>query len=360
MDFELVNNMKKPIKVKVLTKTAPGAGGKKAELLRLLHALDPKSLAIASSSQDIIYSANMNGKIVYASPKVADYGYTPEDFHGRSMFDFAHPRDRGMTVKAFSEALKAGRTLPMLTYRIRKKDGGYFYAEQRSGIVMSGGKPALITGVIRDVSEKLRAAAALKESEGTLHTIFETAKDAIFIKDLAGRYVKLNKACADIFLLKPEAALGRTDAEVFPPAVARLVTANDREVIRTGKTHARSYESILPSGKYYFNTVKTPLRDAGGKIIGVLGFARDISNIKKMESELAMVRALGAVSRKTRPLAHNFNNALTVITGFATMIDEELPVTSPIKAEIVQIIKAVTRAVELTSELQDLARNPKT
>ncbi|MDO8803529.1 MAG: PAS domain S-box protein [Elusimicrobiota bacterium] len=352
--------MRKPSRVKALTKTATNAGIKKAELLRQLHALDPKYLAITSASQDIIYSANMNGKIVYANPKVADYGYRPEDFHGRSMFDFAHPQDRGITIKAFNKALKAGRTLPMLSYRIRKKDGGYFFAEQRSGIVMSDGKPALITGVIRDVSEKLRAAAALKESEEMLRTIFETAKDAIFIKDLAGRYIKLNKACAAIFLLKPEAALGKTDADIFPPEVARAVTENDREVLSTGKTLTLSYEMALPSGKYYFNTVKTPLRNAGGKIIGVLGFARDISNIKKIESELAMVRALDAVSRKTRPMAHNFNNALTVITGYATMIDDELPGASPIKPEIAHIIKAAKRATGLTSELQDFAMDPKT
>lgn len=331
----------------------------KSERQRMFHFLDSKALAMISASQDIIYTSDLDGKIVYASPRVADYGYTQEDFYGRNMFEFAHPDDRGITAKAYIEALKAGRTLPMLTYRIRRKDGGYFFAEQKSSVVMEGGKPALVTGVIRDISEKLQAAAALKESEGLLRTIFETAKDSIFIKDLSGRYTKLNKACADIFLMKPEAVLGKTDADVFPPEVARLVAANDREVIRAGKTLTRSYKSEMPSGKYYFNTVKTPLRDADGKIIGVLGFARDISKIKKLESKLATARAFDLVSRKTGPMAHDFNNALSVISGYATMIEDELPAASPIKPEIEMIIKAAKRAAKLTSELRDLARKPK-
>lgn len=331
----------------------------KNERHRLFHFLDSKALAMISASQDIIYTADLDGKIVYTSPKVAAYGYGPEDFYGHNMFEFAHPQDRGITAEAFTKALKAGRTLPMLTYRIRRKDGGYFFAEQKSSVVMDGGKPALITGVIRDVSEKLQAAAALKESEGVLRTIFETAKDAIFIKDLSGRYIKLNKACANIFQLKPAAALGKTDADVFPPEVARIVMEHDRKVIRSGKTLTLSYESVLPSGKYYFNTVKTPLRGADGKVSGVLGFARDITKVKKIESELATVRAFDALSRKTRPMAHDFNNALAVISGYATMIDDDLPGANPIKPEIEMIIKAAKRAAKLTLELQNFARNPK-
>ena len=58
-------------------------------------------------------------------------------------------------------------------------------------------------------------------------------------------------------------------------------------------------------------------------------------------------------------MAHDFNNALAAINGYATMIDDELTAANPLKREISQIIKAVTRAAELTSKLQDFARNPK-
>ncbi|MFA6434991.1 MAG: PAS domain S-box protein [Elusimicrobiales bacterium] len=316
-------------------------------------------LALIASSQDIIYSADMEGKIVYASPKVAAYGYRPKEIIGRSIFELVHPQDREFVVKALAKARKTGRTLPMISYRLRKKNGGYFSMEQKSGIILSGGSPALITGVVRDVGEKLGAEKLLRENEATLRNIFETSKDAIFIKDLSGRYIKVNKACAEVLVLKPETALGRTDAEIFPPETARESVKDDREVVRGGKTIVRTYDRILPSGKYYFNTVKTPLRAAGGKITGILGVTRDITDVKKAESELAGFRAAEAMSKVAQPLAHDFNNALSVINGHATLIDEDVNASSRVKTGIVQIMNAVKWAAELTSRFQYFARNPK-
>lgn len=316
-------------------------------------------LAIIASSQDIIYSADMEGKIVYASPKVAAYGYRPKDIIGRSIFELIHPEDRGMAVKALSNARETGRALPMLSYRLRKKNGDYFFMEQKSGIILSGGVPALITGIVRDMGKKLGAAELLKENEATLRNIFDTSTDAIFIKDRSGRYAKMNKACADVLLLKPEEAVGKTDAELLPPETARELAKDDEEVLRTGKTMARTYDRVLPSGRYYLNTVKTPLRNSAGKITGVLGVARDITAVRKLETELATFRAAEAMSEVAKPLAHDFNNALAVINGHATLLDEDMTASNPMKPGIGQILHAVKWAAELTSRFQYFARNPK-
>ena len=316
-------------------------------------------LAIISSSQDIIYSADMAGKIVYSSPRVAAYGYRPKDLLGLSIFDLVHPQDRELVVKALAKARQTGRTLPMISYRLRKKSGGYFFMEQKSGIVKSGGRPALITGIARDVGRKAGAAALLKENEATFRDIFETSGDAIFIKDLIGRYLKVNKVCADLFHLTHRAVIGKTDGELLPPEAARASAMADREVIRTGKTLDRSYDRALPSGTRCFNTVRTPLRNAAGELIGVLGVARDITGIKAAEGALAGARAAEAMKKMAVPMAHDFNNALAVINGYATLIDDETAAASPLKAGIGHILSAVKWAAELTSQFQTFARDPK-
>jgi nitrogen-specific signal transduction histidine kinase len=101
------------------------------------------------------------------------------------------------------------------------------------------------------------------------------------------------------------------------------------------------------------------LRNSDGKIIGVQGVGRDITKIKKTESKLALNKALESVSLKTRPIAHDFNNALAAINGYATLIDEDLAPQNPIKPEIAMIIKGVQRAAKITARLQKYARNPK-
>jgi len=315
----------------------------------------PVCRGMMASLRDIIYTAGMGGKIVYASPKMAAYGYSSKELVGRSIFDLIHPGDRTFAVKALANARKTGRTLPMISYRLRKKSGGYFFMEQKSGLVKSGGKPVLITGVVRDVSEKLCAEAALMESEATLRNIFETAKDAIFIKALSGRYIKLNRACADLFGLKPGAVPGRTEAGVFPPEAAPAAAKEDLAVIRTGKTVIRTYDRALASGKHYFNTVKTPLRNVGGEIIGVLGVVRDITDLKKAESKLARAGASAAMGKLAGDLTHDMNNALAAIGGYATLIEEDVEDSGLVKAEIRQLIKAVKRAAELTLRLESFA-----
>ncbi len=320
---------------------------------------DERFRAIISSSKDVIFTADLSGRLTYMSPRAADYGYTPEEMLGRHITDFAHPDDKDFIIKAYAMALKTGRTLPILPYRVRRKDGTFFYAEQKSGMVMAAGKPAYVTGVMRDVDEQHRTEARLKENERLMRMVFDTAKDSIFIKDMNGLYVKVNATCAEWMGVKPEDMIGRGDSDYFPKETAEYIFKTDSEVVRTGRTMSLNNNYVFPTGQKHINIVKTPLRSLDGGVIGILGIARDISDIKRMETELALTRAAEAVSQVARPMAHDFNNALAAINGYATLIDDGLAADSPIKNEISQIIKAVQRAAELTSRFQAFARNPK-
>jgi PAS domain S-box-containing protein len=319
---------------------------------------DTRFRTIISSTKDTIYTADLNGRLTFISPQASDYGYAPEELTGRSILDFAHPDDKDFILKAWANAVKTGRTLPILPYRLRKKDGSYAYAEQKSGVVMDGGKPLYITGVIRDVTGQKETERLLKESETMMRMVFDTAADAIFIKDMNGMYVKANKACADLMGSTPEAMIGRTDSDYFPPETAAAVFRTDSEVVLKGKTLSLYNYHPFPGGSRHVNIIKTPLRNVRGETIGLLGIARDITDLKRMETELALAHAAEAVSNVARPMAHDFNNALAAINGYATLIDEDLPASSPIKKEISRIVEAVKRAAVLTSKFQDFARNP--
>lgn len=319
---------------------------------------DTRFRTIISSTKDTIYTADLNGRLTYISPQAADYGYAPEELLGRSIVEFAHPDDKDFIMKAWANAVKTGRTLPILPYRLRKKDGSYAYAEQKSGVVTEGGKPLYITGVIRDATGQKETERLLKESETMMRMVFDTAADAIFIKDMNGMYVKANKACADMMGTTPEAMIGRTDSDYFPPETAAAVFRTDSEVVLKGHTLSLYNYHPFPGGSRHVNIIKTPLKNVRGETIGLLGIARDITDLKRMETELALAHASEAVSNVARPIAHDFNNALAAINGYATLIDEDLPASSPIKKEISRIVEAVKRAAVLTSKFQDFARNP--
>jgi PAS domain S-box-containing protein len=320
---------------------------------------DTRFKTIISSSKDIIYTAGLDGRITYMSTRAEDYGYVPAELIGHFVSEFAHPEDREFVTKAFTNAVKTGQTLPILPYRIKKKDGSFLYAEQKSGIVFENGKPAYITGVIRDVTEQRKTETRLKENEALMGMVFDTASDSIFIKDMNGMYLTVNKAFAGLFNKTTEEMLGKSDIDLFSPEIAASAFKEDSEVVRSGKTLAFTRGRTLPAGEYYLNTIKTPVRNLQGEIVGLMGIARDITALKRMETELALARAAEAVSNVARPIAHDFNNALAAINGYATLIDDDLGADSPIKTEISRIIEAVKRAAVLTSKFQDFARDPK-
>ncbi|OGR62251.1 MAG: hypothetical protein A2X31_11885 [Elusimicrobia bacterium GWB2_63_22] len=319
---------------------------------------DSRFKTIVSATKDTIYTADLQGRLTYVSPRVDDYGYTAEELTGRSVGEFSHPEDRDFIAKAWANAVKTGRTLPILPYRLKKKDGTYAYVEQKSGVVFRNGQPVYITGVIRDVTEQKKTELLLRESETTLRMMFDTAADAIFIKDMNGMYVKANKACAALMGTTTEEMIGRTDSDYFPPQTAAEVFRTDSDVVRSGKTVSLNNHHPFPGGSRHVNIIKTPLKNVNGQTIGLLGIARDITDLKRMEAELALAKAAEEVSKVARPMAHDFNNALAAINGYATLIDDGLAGDNPIKGEISQIIKAVERAAELMSKFQAFARNP--
>ncbi|HBA61777.1 MAG TPA: hypothetical protein DCZ92_13395 [Elusimicrobia bacterium] len=222
------------------------------------------------------------------------------------------------------------------------------------------GKPLYLLGISEDITERRRLEKLLIESEETLRRIFETATDALFLKDAAGRYVKANRTCSFFFQVDAGKMIGRTAAQLFSPELAAETEREDAEVIKRGRAMVFTKERIMPSGKkLVLNVAKTPMFGPDGKVSGLLGVASDITAIKKMEAEAALAKATDAMSRAARPLAHDFNNALAAINGYATLIDEEMSASNPVKAEIGQIIKAVRRAAEITDKFQSFARNPK-
>jgi PAS domain S-box-containing protein len=125
----------------------------------------------------------------------------------------------------------------------------------------------------------------LKRSHALLRGITESTIDAVFVKDRDGRYVMVNPAAARFVGMTVPDVLGRTDVEIFTPATGRPIMERDRKVIESGAWV--TYEEVGSAGgvERTFLTTKGPYRDADGKIVGVLGIARDITDRKRAEEE---------------------------------------------------------------------------
>ena len=122
-------------------------------------------------------------------------------------------------------------------------------------------------------------------SNALLSTIFESAQDSIFVKDLSLHYIQVNPAMGKLFNLPIEQIIGKTDRDLFGEEAAQTLNAIDRQVLENGSVQ---FEDHIPvQGKLHvFSVVKTPLRDESGKVIGLCGIARDVTEEKEAEQLL--------------------------------------------------------------------------
>jgi two-component system, cell cycle sensor histidine kinase and response regulator CckA len=122
-----------------------------------------------------------------------------------------------------------------------------------------------------------------------LRALVDNAPDLIFQKDREGRFVLANRALAAAAGREdPATLIGRTDRDVFPPEMADKFMADDRTVIETGRLLDNIEEPVRSAagGLTWVLTTKVPLRDEAGRVVGLVGIGRDITDRKRAEQAL--------------------------------------------------------------------------
>ncbi|HEX7313989.1 MAG TPA: ATP-binding protein [Pyrinomonadaceae bacterium] len=170
-------------------------------------------------------------------------------------------------------------------------------------------------------------------SVGILEAILEGTPDAIFAKDLDGRYLLVNSTCAK-FIGKPkEQIIGSTDLELYPPETARRFIEADKLVIESGETQVFEGLATGAGGTQDFRVTKGVVRDRAGRVVGLFGISHDMTEHRRAEEERverAREQAARAEAEEANrmkdlflaTLSHELRTPLTSILGWAIMIDD--------------------------------------
>jgi len=147
-------------------------------------------------------------------------------------------------------------------------------------------RPLYGIAIVEDFTERKRAEDAVRESHSLLHAVIGGTPDAVYVKDLKGRYLLLNSAASRLLGKPASDVVGRTDEEILAPDVAKRIRASDRMVIDVDEP--RTFEESFESGdrvRTYLST-KGVYRDESEVAVGLFGIARDITERKEAENEL--------------------------------------------------------------------------
>lgn len=182
------------------------------------------------------------------------------------------------------------------------------------------------------LADRGAAERALRESETKLRAIIEHTTDAIFIKDLAGRYLMINPAVAALAGLPAEALLGKDDQEFFAPESAAWLKEKDRRVLREGGVSTGEEALTFKSGEFrLFLATKFPFVSPEGETIGLVGISRDITEYKRNLDdmarhalELAQTRELSRLKDHfLSTLSHEMKTPLSLIVGYGELLQDK-------------------------------------
>jgi PAS domain S-box-containing protein len=204
-------------------------------------------------------------------------------------------------------------------------------------------------------AERQRALARLAEKHARLHAIAQSTSDSLTIKDLDGRYVLVNPAHARVLGSMPEAVVGKSDEDFFPPDVVQLLRESDRLAV-SSEEGVLSEEVILVAGEpRTFSSAKAPYRVAG-EVIGNISISRDVTQQKN--DERALRAALGMRDEFLSIASHELRTPLAALSlqvaGLQRALSRRSAPTEESQREIHRAGRAVAHVERLTRLVDNL------
>ncbi len=256
--------------------------------------------ALANNASDGILIGTSDEIHIYANQRAAEItGYSVDELLGMGIRDLVHPDELPTVLETYRRRLEGQSARRHYETRFVRKDGSVVPVELSGAKTIWQGVTADLV-MIRDIEERKRAVEALRKSEGRYRALVENLPQMVFMKDMDSRYVSCNACFADGVGLEPGEIEGKTDYDLFPHERAEEYRAGDRKILESGET--TDFEEMYPrrGEEVLVRTVKTPVRDGEGNVIGILGIFWDITDRRREqlaleESEKRLKAILGSV-----------------------------------------------------------------
>src|SRR5216117_2233368 len=283
-------------------------------------------------------------------------GFAPAELVGHPGFERVHPNDVARVHATLRDIIASPGTPVGLELRWRHKDGSWRHIDAVAVDRLAEPAVGAIVVNFRDVTERRTAEAALRESEERYRTLVEGVRDIIFALSPEGTIASLNPAFETITGWRREEWVGRPFERLVHPEDLPLALELLGRVVRGELRPASQFRVRTAKGDYRVGEFSATPQLHEGRLVGILGIGRDVTERVQLEQQLRQAQKMEAVGRLAGGIAHDFNNILTAITGYADLLLEDLGATDPRRQDADEIHKAADRAAGLTRQLLAFSR----
>jgi two-component system sensor histidine kinase/response regulator len=201
-----------------------------------------------------------------------------------------HDEDRHAIATSMGAVVAGKSGQHHLEYRFRRGDGSWLWVEDRGSVIelSDDGAPLITAGVLTDISQRHSEKMRLESERSRLSVLLKTLPDMVWLKDGEGVYLECNPLAARLFGRPPEEIIGRRDQDLLPARIAEALRRDDLATVAAGTTQQIEETLHFPDGhSERLHTLKTPLYNSDGSLLGILGIAHDITEREASRQRIA-------------------------------------------------------------------------
>jgi PAS domain S-box-containing protein len=206
-----------------------------------------------------------------------------------------HLEDRERLNQAMADHLSGKTDRFQAEFRFFRPDlNDYVWLSSQATITerAGDGAPLVVIGTTTDITERKQGEEEILRQRGMMEGLIQSIPDLVYYKNIDGMYMGCNTAFAELLGKRKDQVIERTDFDLFDQETAVSNLENDRLVIADEKPFAMENWETYPDGrKALFQTLKTGLRSEDGRIIGVLGISRDVTEAHRLQEEIEEAKA---------------------------------------------------------------------
>jgi len=318
---------------------------------------------LAELLPETVYETDMQGILTFVNRKAFDrFGYTQEDFAGGlNTLDMVTPDDRGRALESMKRIMNS-EDIRSNEYTMLRKDGSTFPALIHSTVIINNGKPSGLRGFIIDITERKR----MEEESSRLASVIRHSREIVNLATPNGMMLFLNDTGKKMLGISEEDVTQTNILSVIPEHLLDKV----RQEVLPSIAEDGYWEGVLQ----YLNLKTGGLTDVHAityKIAdpetGVMQFMANVSlditerkraeaEKMKLEEQYRQAQKMEAIGQLAGGVAHDFNNMLNIILGYSQLALLKIEPSSPLNADLQEIMNATKRSTDLVRQLLAFAR----